>query len=119
MKQRFVGAATSLSTNPIWVINTRQTVKKSSMEEGSSAKPAPSSFFATAKAIIKEEGFQGFFRGIIPALILVVNPIIQYTVFEQLKAKLSETKAALTSLDFFLLGAISKLAATGSTYPYM
>ena len=61
----------------------------------------------------------GFWRGLGPALVLVINPIIQYTVFEQLKnilvqirtAKLRSrgTVASLSDWDFFLLGAVSKL----------
>ena len=56
-----------------------------------------------------------------PALVLVVNPIIQYTVFEQLLAKVKQWRKGqpLSAWDFFWLGAVSKLAATGSTYPYM
>jgi adenine nucleotide transporter 17 len=48
----------------------------------------------------------------------VINPIIQYTVFEQLKAVIEKTRK-LSNFDFFWLGAVSKLAATGITYPYM
>ena len=61
-----------------------------------------------------------FWRGLGPALVLVINPIIQYTTFEQLKNLLitRRTKklhaagavAVLSDLDFFLLGAISKLS---------
>lgn len=64
-----------------------------------------------------------FWRGIGPALILVMNPIIQYTAFEQLKnflikRRTSKLRAAggkgiaavaLSDWDFFLLGALSKL----------
>ena len=67
--------------------------------------------------------FSAFWRGIGPALVLVMNPIIQYTAFEQLKnflvakrtSKLRAVGAAATSvavlsdLDFFFLGALSKL----------
>jgi len=62
----------------------------------------------------------GFWRGLGPALVLVINPIIQYTVFEQLKNILVQIRAAklgsrgtvvpsLSDWDFFLLGAFSKL----------
>src|SRR5882757_5674973 len=64
-----------------------------------------------------------FWRGLGPALVLVINPIIQYTAFEQLKNSLiarrtSKLQAAgtaaavavLSDLDFFLLGAVSKLS---------
>ena len=60
----------------------------------------------------------GFFKGLIPALVLVINPVIQFTVFERLKASM-EKKMTLNGLHFFILGAISKLIATGLTYPYM
>jgi len=55
-------------------------------------------------------------------LILVINPVVQYTVFEQLKNILIATRtnklraagavtavAILSDWDFFLLGALSKL----------
>jgi solute carrier family 25 (peroxisomal adenine nucleotide transporter), member 17 len=58
--------------------------------------------------------------------------LLQYTVFEQLKNKLmarrtaklraaglAATAATITDLDFFFLGAISKLIATSITYPYV
>ena len=60
---------------------------------------------------------------------LVTNPVLQYTAFEQLKNWLvnirqvsrSNTPAAakplLSDLDFFWLGALSKLIATSITYP--
>lgn len=64
-----------------------------------------------------------FWRGIGPALVLVMNPVIQYTVFEQLKNTLVARRTAklrlagavaataiLSDWDFFFLGAISKLS---------
>jgi len=104
-----------------------------------------------ASAILKKDGLSGFWRGIGPALILVINPIIQvsenqqalskseaenqYTTFERLVSVLlsyrlarqgvSSTgkpmmgRSALTDWDMFILGAASKLVATGTTYPYV
>jgi adenine nucleotide transporter 17 len=72
-----------------------------------------------AVKIIKEDGYMGFWRGIIPALVLVINPVIQYTVFEKMKAWMEKSKKNLSALDFFWLGAVSKLCATSITYPYM
>lgn len=76
----------------------------------------------TIEKIVAKDGVAGFWRGIGPALVLVINPVIQYTVFEQLKNALiknrlakfptSQRGAALATLndwDFFLLGAFSKL----------
>ncbi|KAI9329741.1 mitochondrial carrier domain-containing protein [Obelidium mucronatum] len=119
------GAATSITTNPIWVVNLRQTVKKSSLDDSANGKPQRSlSTLQTISKIYKEEGITGFWKGIIPALILVINPIIQYTVFERLKdimqtRRTAKGGGALTGFDFFLLGAVSKLCATSITYPYI
>ena len=68
--------------------------------------------------ILYDDGISAFWQGVTPALILIINPIIQYTVYEQLKNRLEKFKP-LKQLDFFVLGAASKLVATGLTYPYM
>jgi adenine nucleotide transporter 17 len=54
--------------------------------------------------ILKDDGVVGFWRGILPALVLVSNPMIQYTAFEKLKAFWEKTRR-LTGFDFFFLGA--------------
>ena len=57
----------------------------------------------------------------LPALVLVINPILQYTIFEQLKNALETRRPGrkVGPRDAFLLGALGKLAATGLTYPYI
>ncbi|GJJ74846.1 solute carrier family 25 (peroxisomal adenine nucleotide transporter), member 17 [Entomortierella parvispora] len=107
------GAATVLITNPIWVVNTRIATRNASAPNS-----RPMGTIETATQMIKDNGIKSFWQGVAPALILVANPIIQYTVFEKIKTRISKSRA-LTSFDFFLLGAISKLAATSITYPYI
>ncbi|KAJ2845326.1 hypothetical protein J3B02_004712 [Coemansia erecta] len=114
------GAMTCIITNPIWVVNTRLTVKQKKLKQAegnSSDEETPSTLKAFAE-IIREDGVLSLWQGLIPALILVINPIIQYTAFEQLKNKVERVRK-LGSLDFFVLGAISKLCATSVTYPYI
>ncbi|KAJ3169951.1 hypothetical protein HDU88_000593 [Geranomyces variabilis] len=114
------GAATAGITNPIWVINTRQVVKKNESDDNAKPIYKKQGTIETAMKILREEGIKGFWQGILPALILVINPVIQFTVFERLKGWLQNRKnTALGGLDFFILGAISKLAATSITYPYI
>lgn len=114
----FAGSATSIISNPVWVIQTAQTV--SGMDEVSKEKSGlPQKrlgLFATAAQLLRTGGPSAFFRGLGPALVLVVNPVLQYTVFEQLKNALvrrrrmaGRVSRLLTDWDFFLLGAISKL----------
>lgn len=94
------------------------------------------SALSVARDIISESGVSGLWRGIGPALILVINPVIQYTTFERLVGALLAWRIArrgvtptggaggvgrssLSDWDLFVLGAVSKLVATGGTYPYV
>jgi adenine nucleotide transporter 17 len=117
------GSATVMCTNPIWVVNTRMTTRKRESEQqvlpGSSPKRSPSTLGTLAR-IVKEEGWTRLFAGVGPALVLVINPILQYTLFEQMKNVLERRrKRAITPTDSFYLGALGKLAATSITYPYI
>ena len=117
------GSATVLLTNPIWVVNTRMTTRKRNKETddsvlpGAKAPKAPTTV-GTLLALIREEGPQALFAGVVPALVLVINPILQYTIFEQLKNVL-EKKKRITPTVAFMLGALGKLFATSITYPYI
>lgn len=111
----FLGSCNSVLTNPLWVVQNTQIKKKPGHRLG---------FLESIRIIYKEGGPSGFFRGVGPALVMVSNPIIQYTVFEQLKnliirsrtAKLRAATGVLTAvavlsdLDYFILGAISKMS---------
>lgn len=117
------GSATVILTNPIWVVNTRVTTRKQDkegdVEAGEEAKPAKApSTIGTLMALLKNEGPQALFAGVIPALVLVINPILQYTLFEQMKNRV-EKKRSVTPGIAFLLGALGKLFATTVTYPYI
>jgi adenine nucleotide transporter 17 len=115
------GSATVLMTNPIWVVNTRMTTRKAESNEqvlpGAKPSKAPSTL-GTLLALLRDEGPARLFAGVMPALVLVINPILQYTVFEQLKQML-EKRRRVTPKDAFALGALGKLLATSITYPYI
>ncbi|KAL4788417.1 mitochondrial carrier domain-containing protein [Aspergillus varians] len=115
------GSATVLLTNPIWVINTRMTARKSA-EDDQSLPGAPkknrASTFGTLIDLFQKEGPTALFAGVFPALILVINPILQYTIFEQLK-NIVERRRRMTPKDAFYLGALGKILATSITYPYI
>lgn len=114
------GSATVLLTNPIWVVNTRMTARQNNTEEllpGSKPAKKPSTL-ATVVRLFREEGPTALFAGVLPALVLVINPILQYTIFEQLRNALEKRRRVLPR-DIFLLGALGKLAATSITYPYI
>ncbi|KAF8192440.1 mitochondrial carrier domain-containing protein [Pholiota molesta] len=130
------GSATTIISNPIWVVQTSQAVRTMEKDSGEPVVVKKLGFFETVQNILAKDGISAFWRGIGPALVLVMNPIIQYTAFEQLKnllisrrtAKLraagnaaagAAAAAALSDFDFFILGALSKLVATSFTYPYI
>jgi solute carrier family 25 (peroxisomal adenine nucleotide transporter), member 17 len=119
------GSATVLITNPIWVVNTRMTARKQESEEQllpggeKPEKKKKSSTIDTFLSIVKDEGFKTLFAGVLPALVLVINPILQYTIFEQLKNLIETRKKRITPTDSFYLGALGKLLATSITYPYI
>ena len=115
------GSATVLMTNPIWVVNTRITTRKRNADadvEAGVAKPSNPSTIGTLMLLLKNEGPQALFAGVIPALVLVINPILQYTLFEQMKNTVEKRRKVTPTIAFFL-GAMGKLFATSVTYPYI
>ncbi|CEP60290.1 uncharacterized protein LALA0_S01e07316g [Lachancea lanzarotensis] len=104
------GSINAAATNPFWVANTRMTVEKSDQNT-----------LRTILEISRTQGPMTLFNGLKPALLLVINPIIQYTVFEQLKNRVLERRNSRTLSPSwaFVLGALGKLVATGTTYPYV
>lgn len=115
------GSATVIITNPIWVVNTRVTTRKRDEEgdlEKGVKKQANPSTIGTLMALLKNEGPQALFAGVMPALVLVINPILQYTLFEQMKNYVEKRRKMTPTIAFFL-GALGKLFATSVTYPYI
>lgn len=146
------GALNVLFTNPIWVLVTRMQThtqaeqkileaKKealiresgfigSSLQEKlrelDSVKPNPYGTLHAAYEVYNEAGIRGFWKGIIPTLIMVCNPSIQFMIYESsikhLKKKRADNKQSSTkvsALEVFLVGAIAKLGATVTTYPLL
>lgn len=109
------GAITVVGTNPFWVANTRMTTK--AKEHGASSNSA----LKTILEIIETDGVGTLFAGVLPALVLVINPIIQYSIFEQAKNVIVATNgaASFTAIKAFFIGAFGKLVATSLTYPYI
>ncbi|KAF2478797.1 mitochondrial carrier domain-containing protein [Neohortaea acidophila] len=123
------GSATVLLTNPIWVVNTRMTARKEDSSEDDDntlptsegekrTKASKPSTIGTLMKIIKDDGPMRLFAGVLPALVLVLNPILQYTVYERLK-QLVEKRKKVGAVDSFVMGALGKLVATSITYPYI
>lgn len=96
------------------------------LSELSSTEVRPYGTLHAAREVYKEAGIFGFWKGIIPTLIMVCNPSIQFMIYESslkhLRAKRAAKKKGMesvTALEVFLLGALAKLGATVSTYPLL
>jgi solute carrier family 25 (peroxisomal adenine nucleotide transporter), member 17 len=102
------GIATVLASTPVWTINMRMTVAKKAQIQSTPGSPQSTSqgrksLLGTAMEIIQERGIPGLWSGLLPALILVSNPIIQYVLFERLKILIARRRerGRLTDADNF------------------
>ncbi|XP_057781179.1 peroxisomal nicotinamide adenine dinucleotide carrier-like [Salvia miltiorrhiza] len=149
------GSLNVLLTNPIWVLVTRmqtytqaerkivEAKKEALLKEASenvlsrsslatqlaqldSIKPRPYGTFQAACEVYNESGIAGFWKGIIPTLIMVCNPSIQFMIYESLLKRLRSKRSAkkqgstnIKAVEIFVVGAIAKLGATVCTYPLL
>lgn len=107
------GSVNVMSTTPFWVVNTR--LKMSGIH-----KDLPyTNLIAGLKYIAQNEGISKLWSGARAGLLLVVNPAIQFSVYEAIKRYLVTIYGTQQPpvLYFFFLGAIAKTVSTVLTYP--
>lgn len=78
-------------TNPVWTVQAYQSTRGVTNESGKKEKPTAAS---ALKAILKQDGIKGLWRGIGPALILVINPVIQVSLAQRRPVRVSASAAA-------------------------
>ncbi|CAN6313538.1 unnamed protein product, partial [Urochloa humidicola] len=150
------GSINVLLTNPIWVLVTRMqthtqaerkileskrdlllkeisranalevSILKDRLVRLESEKPHPYGTFHAIREVYRESGIRGYWKGLVPTLIMVCNPSIQFMIYETLSKRLQSKRSGkqlpkrnLTAMEVFLLGAIAKLGATVVTYPLL
>ncbi|AQK95243.1 Peroxisomal nicotinamide adenine dinucleotide carrier-like [Zea mays] len=150
------GSINVLLTNPIWVLVTRMqthtqakrkileskrelllkemsranslevAVLKDRLVKLESEKARPYGTLQAIQEVYHESGVRGFWKGLIPTLIMVCNPSIQFMIYETLAKRLQSKRSGkqlpkrhLTAMEVFLLGALAKLGATVVTYPLL
>ncbi|CDI84906.1 peroxisomal membrane protein, putative [Eimeria praecox] len=103
------GICSTVISNPFWVANTRLKVDFSAgtKEQG---------IFKMLIEILRKEGFRGWLAGIVPALVLVLNPAIQFTLYDHLRVKLMQLKQRwrTTSRESSSNSLSSQYSSTGS-----
>ncbi|KAL3144844.1 hypothetical protein ABBQ38_001950 [Trebouxia sp. C0009 RCD-2024] len=130
------GCLVCFVTNPIWVVKTRLQLQRGHRPIVSPRlrqtathlrnSGGPYRGFAHAvRQIAREEGFRGFYKGLLPSLLLVSHGAIQFMVYEELKALTAGAgeyakdtgRSSLSAGQISVIGAASKLAASVVTYP--
>ncbi|KIY93762.1 solute carrier family 25 member 17 [Monoraphidium neglectum] len=98
---------------------------------GAAAQPprGESGAWRTTVRLYQDRGLAGFYQGLRPSLVMVVNPTIQYVLYEWLVARLRALrrpaaaavgrKPRIGAADVFVLSSLAKVGATLCTYPML
>jgi len=118
------GSASSMVTNPIWVVKTRMftTPKTSPL--------AYRNVFDGLYKLAQNEGLRGLFKGSLVSVLSVTTGVVQFVTYEDIKRrrKISIAKSRgqepgattidLSNSEYIVLSGLAKLVALGTTYPY-
>jgi solute carrier family 25 folate transporter 32 len=123
-KKNKPGALTAIMANPLWVVKTRMCTTTYNSPD------AYTGLLNGLKRLYLEEGIQGLYRGIVPALIGVSHGAIQFMAYEEMKKRRNEIRkqqgiisedehnAQLSQTEYLVMAASSKVTAAVITYPY-
>ena len=112
------GCGNVLVTTPAWVLATQMMAK----EKSSDPEEKRLSLSQVAHRLYADGGISGLWRGLLPSLVMVLNPTIQFVLYERLVSRLLSSRGSnkgLTTGDVFLLTAVAKLGSTLVTYPLL
>ncbi|KAE8282985.1 Peroxisomal membrane protein PMP34 [Larimichthys crocea] len=112
------GIVNVLVTTPLWVVNTRLKLQGSNFRNADIRPTNYSGILDAFMQIIRGEGVGALWNGTFPSLLLVLNPAIQFMIYEGLKRQLrGGVPRELSFVEAFMIGAVAKMVATVVTYP--
>ncbi|KAM4716627.1 LOW QUALITY PROTEIN: peroxisomal membrane protein PMP34 [Anableps anableps] len=111
------GVVNVILTTPMWVVNTRLKLQGVRFRNEDLHQTQYRGIFDAFSQIIADEGVGTLWNGTLPSLILVLNPAVQFMIYEAMKRKAGKGGKKISSAKIFLIGAIAKAIATTATYP--
>lgn len=135
------GCVNVFVTTPLWVANTRlklqgvdddgvgvggkkgdvvaEKVNTSSSLHSPSLSNKYDGLLGAVLTIGREEGLPALYSGTLPSLLLVLNPALQWTIYEFLKLYCQKWGGSrdLSAATYFVISALAKFCSTTVTYP--
>lgn len=111
------GVVNVVLTTPMWVVNTRLKLQGAKFRNEDLHQTRYRGIFDAFSQIIASEGVGTLWNGTLPSLILVLNPAVQFMLYEAMKRKAAQGGGKIRSAEIFLIGAIAKAIAATATYP--
>uniref|UniRef100_A0A3B4BGD2 Solute carrier family 25 member 17 n=1 Tax=Periophthalmus magnuspinnatus TaxID=409849 RepID=A0A3B4BGD2_9GOBI len=111
------GAVNVILTTPMWVVNTRLKLQGVKFRDEDLHQTHYKGIFDAFSQIIANEGVVTLWNGLLPSLILVMNPAVQFMIYEAMKRRAGKGGRKISSAEIFLIGAIAKAIAATVTYP--
>lgn len=115
------GCATTLATNPIWVVKTRLQLQKGGAAALPGVDPGDryAGFVDALVKIAKKEGVAGLYKGLFPSILLVSHGSIQLAAYERVKelTRGADVTREMSPTEAGFAGIASKFIAALSTYP--